>query len=399
MTPPAPAAGWDAQAAAQALLAEWDTLPHGSPISPLVARHLTLARSTAPTAEAMREAAATLAESHRPPTRKYHGLVDEELLVEIRAEERGEKIAGEIIAKQIRALPLSPAQTQEPKMATDTKDWPPKPRPEPPYPTPQADASLRAGEREMLDRILDADDDGDGHDMIRALRDARKLLGRVRQANMAPAQPSAEAMRRCIEQFADHKNWYDAVGCLQWMGKRHAIDYAESVLSALPPAQPPTQPSAEALSSIPAAEIEALRKVVTVELERDEWNHRVATHLRSFLARLQSPTPAGEDEARPNEAELTEHIRRLWLETKPSQEAQKIRSEISVAVDDKKYKQWLLDYLPDYVWDLVDIAAHRAATATLPAVRRAVQAALGAGLCPEDAVVLGSWLKEHGGAE
>ena len=49
-----------------------------------------------------------------------------------------------------------------------------------------------------------------------------------------------------------------------------------------------------ALSSIPAPEIEALRKVVTVELERDEWNHRVATHLRSFLARLQSPTPAGE---------------------------------------------------------------------------------------------------------
>ena len=132
-------------------------------------------------------------------------------------------------------------------MATDTKDWPPKPRPEPPYPTPQADASLRAGEREMLDRILDADDDGDGHDMIRALRDARKLLGRVRQANMAPAQPSAVA-----------------------------------------------------LSSIPAAEIEALRKVVTVELERDEWNHRVATHLRSFLARLQSPTPAGEGDGRPN---------------------------------------------------------------------------------------------------
>ena len=107
--------------------------------------------------------------------------------------------------------------------------------------------------------------------------------------------------------------------------------------------------------------------------------------------------PAGGDEARPNEAELTEHIRRLWLETKPSQEAQKIRSEISVAVDDKKYKQWLLDYLPDYVWDLVDIAAHRAATATLPAVRRAVQAALGAGLCPEDAVVLGAWLRDNGG--
>lgn len=36
---------------------------------------------------------------------------------------------------------------------------------------------------------------------------------------------------------------------------------------------------------------------------------------------------------------------------------------------------------------------------TLPAVRRAVLAALGAGLCAEDAVELGSWLRASGGAE
>lgn len=30
--------------------------------------------------------------------------------------------------------------------------------------------------------------------------------------------------------FADHKNWVDEVGNLQWLGKRHAIEYAQSVI-------------------------------------------------------------------------------------------------------------------------------------------------------------------------
>ena len=47
-------------------------------------------------------------------------------------------------------------------------------RPEPPYPT-EADADQV---RAALERILDADDEGDGHEMIHALRDARALLGR-----------------------------------------------------------------------------------------------------------------------------------------------------------------------------------------------------------------------------
>ena len=56
MTPPAPAAGWDAQKAAQAM---WDAAPAlGSPSVWIAfyAKHLSLARPTAPSAEAMREA-------------------------------------------------------------------------------------------------------------------------------------------------------------------------------------------------------------------------------------------------------------------------------------------------------------------------------------------------------
>lgn len=33
-----------------------------------------------------------------------------------------------------------------------------------------------------------------------------------------------------IANFADSKNWSDEVGCLRWDGKRHAIEYAQSVL-------------------------------------------------------------------------------------------------------------------------------------------------------------------------
>ena len=109
--------------------------------------------------------------------------------------------------------------------------------------------------------------------------------------------------------------------------------------------------------------------MVTVELERDEWNHRVATHLRSFLARLQSPTPAGED------VEVDRILAMTDAEVISDAEA---RGE-----------------------DVVATAEHcRAIFARASqsvAVRRAVQAALGAGLCPEDAVVLGAWVEQSGG--
>jgi hypothetical protein len=53
-------------------------------------------------------------------------------------------------------------------------------------------------------------------------------------------------------------------------------------------------------------------------------------------------------------------IKPIWLKVKPSRQAQVIRSELSVEFDDPRIKyQWASDFIPDYVWDLVDIAAQR----------------------------------------
>ena len=58
------------------------------------------------------------------------------------------------------------------------------------------------------------------------------------------------------------------------------------------------------------------------------------------------------------EEELQTEIRRLWKEVKPSALAQQIRARLSVSFDsDKSKDQWLGDHMPDYVWDLIDIAA------------------------------------------
>jgi hypothetical protein len=58
-------------------------------------------------------------------------------------------------------------------------------------------------------------------------------------------------------------------------------------------------------------------------------------------------------------------LRALWLAEKPSREAQSIRAILSTAVDDSRPGGWLLDELPDYVWQLVDIAAQRGLNARL----------------------------------
>lgn len=56
--------------------------------------------------------------------------------------------------------------------------------------------------------------------------------------------------------------------------------------------------------------------------------------------------------------ELELKVRELWKAVKPSDAAQRIRSKLSSAFDSEKSKsQWLGDHAPDYVWDLVDIAA------------------------------------------
>lgn len=39
-----------------------------------------------------------------------------------------------------------------------------------------------------------------------------------------------ERLRAALKTFADRRNWSDEISCLQWMGKRHAVEYAEAVL-------------------------------------------------------------------------------------------------------------------------------------------------------------------------
>lgn len=73
---------------------------------------------------------------------------------------------------------------------------------------------------------------------------------------------------------------------------------------------------------------------------------------------------------RPTDDELAALIKPLWRETKPSAEAQRIRAAISTAFDDARLPQWASDFVPDYVWDLVDIAAERGIRADLAAGER-----------------------------
>jgi hypothetical protein len=53
-----------------------------------------------------------------------------------------------------------------------------------------------------------------------------------------------------------------------------------------------------------------------------------------------------------SDEEMFDLIKPLWLETKPGHTAQAIRARISMFHP-------ALDDLPDYVWDLVDVAAQR----------------------------------------
>lgn len=61
----------------------------------------------------------------------------------------------------------------------------------------------------------------------------------------------------------------------------------------------------------------------------------------------------------PTDDELQALIKPVWLATRPGRKAQNIRGRLSNDFDDPKYDQWVSDFIPDYVWDLVDIAAQR----------------------------------------
>jgi hypothetical protein len=74
---------------------------------------------------------------------------------------------------------------------------------------------------------------------------------------------------------------------------------------------------------------------------------------------MKMPNPPQGTSGAPTDEELAALIKPLWLKEKPSGDAQAIRGAISTAVDGSKYLQWALEYVPDYVWDLIDIAAQR----------------------------------------
>jgi hypothetical protein len=61
----------------------------------------------------------------------------------------------------------------------------------------------------------------------------------------------------------------------------------------------------------------------------------------------------------PDSEELFALAQKVWLEVKPSKEAQRIRSALTTKMDSGKYPERDFDYVPDYVWLLVDIAAQR----------------------------------------
>lgn len=62
---------------------------------------------------------------------------------------------------------------------------------------------------------------------------------------------------------------------------------------------------------------------------------------------------------RPTDEDLAELIKLVWLAAKPGPVAQGIRATLSNSFDDSRFPQWAAGYIPEYVWDLVDIAAQR----------------------------------------
>jgi hypothetical protein len=72
----------------------------------------------------------------------------------------------------------------------------------------------------------------------RALRTAWSAAHPAADPNVWPGAAKVNAwaaeeiarLRAGVGNFANHDHWSDEVGCLQWMGKRHAIEYAQWLL-------------------------------------------------------------------------------------------------------------------------------------------------------------------------
>lgn len=76
------------------------------------------------------------------------------------------------------------------------------------------------------------------------------------------------------------------------------------------------------------------------------------------LDRLRNAAPVPHDAVLPTDAELHALIKIEWKKIKPSLEAQQIRSGICVSFDGP-YPEWAAHYMPEYVSDLLDIAAQK----------------------------------------
>jgi len=64
--------------------------------------------------------------------------------------------------------------------------------------------------------------------------DARPMLSAIQlRENNRKLRAENERLRAALKTIAEPTNWSDEPGCLQWMGKRHAIEYAQSVLKDL----------------------------------------------------------------------------------------------------------------------------------------------------------------------
>lgn len=80
----------------------------------------------------------------------------------------------------------------------------------------------------------------------RLLKILRVNQERRERAETERLRADLKAMELALWQFADVRNWSDQVGCLQWIGKRHAIEYARSVVEGL------SSPFGEPFTSQPA---------------------------------------------------------------------------------------------------------------------------------------------------
>jgi hypothetical protein len=88
---------------------------------------------------------------------------------------------------------------------------------------------------------------------VRGRADFRTAFRREREVRMQ--------LQAVVANFADEKNWSDKPANLRWDGKRHAIEYAQSTLSAL-------QASEARGSSTPSPSEDELREVLAHEVAR-----------------------------------------------------------------------------------------------------------------------------------